>query len=65
MNQAWTYREQYKAVRADFFKGTKTETELNEAADLYIAEIRAFKQRTGDKRLKIPTRGQLLRTPLC
>ena len=44
-----------------FGAGEISESELNTIADEYIAAIRAYKERTGNKKLRIPTRAYLIR----
>lgn len=54
-------KEKLIETRRRFFLGEATEADFNLAADAYIQSIRDFKKSRGDKKLRIPTRTQLLR----
>lgn len=49
------------AARQLYGQGQITEAELYAACDEYIAAIKTFKKRTGNKKLPIPTRSYILR----
>lgn len=58
---AHDYRNQLIEAKQRFGRNEITSTQLYAAADAYINAIKEFKQRTGNKKLNVPTRGHLLR----
>ena len=48
-------------ARQQFGRGEVTIDQLYAAADAYIEAIKEFKKRTKNKRLKVPSRGYLIR----
>lgn len=62
---AWNARTNFSEIRKRFFSkpGTVSEEQLNAAADAYINALKKFKKDKKIKRLAIPTRAQLIRTP--
>lgn len=49
------------AARQQYGRGEITEAQLYAVCDAYIDAIKAYKQRTGNKKLRIPTRSYILR----
>lgn len=49
------------AARREWGQGQITEAQLYAVADTYIEAIKAYKKRTGNKKLSIPTRAYLIR----
>jgi hypothetical protein len=54
-------RNQLVTAKQQFGRQEITIEQLYAAADAYIESIKAFKKRTGDKKLRIPDRGYLIR----
>jgi len=54
-------RNQLITAKQQFGRQEITIEQLYAAADAYIESIKAFKKRTGDKKLRIPDRGYLIR----
>jgi hypothetical protein len=60
MSDALLLRDAVILARARYHRGEISVDALYAAADAYIAELRAYKKRTG-KRMSIPNRAYLLR----
>jgi len=58
---AQEYRNQLIAAKQRFGRNEITIDQLYAAADAYIESIKEFKQRTGNKKLPVPSRCQLMR----
>lgn len=58
---AHEYRNALIEAKQRFGRGEITATELYAAADAYIEAIKDFKRRTGNKKLRVPDRGYLIR----
>lgn len=54
-------RAKLQEAKQKFGRNEITLEQLYAAADAYIESIKAFKKRTGDKKLRIPDRGYLIR----
>jgi|LakMenEpi03Aug12_release.lakeMendotaPanAssembly.Ray.scaffolds.fasta_scaffold710929_2 hypothetical protein len=58
---AMEYRNQLIETKKRFGQNAATIAELEAAADAYIAALVEFKQRTKNKKLRIPARGYIIR----
>lgn len=54
-------RTKLQDTKRRFGRGEATIDDLYAAADAYIEAIKEHKRRTGDKKLRIPARGYLIR----
>lgn len=61
MSKPLTLRFEFDQTKRDFFQGRTTREKMHEAADAYIASLRRYKKENKIKRLRIPTRAQLVR----
>lgn len=54
-------RDAFIIARQEFGRGEIGIDELYAAADAYIESIKEYKKRTGNKKLRIPSRGYIIR----